>query len=83
MFGKPPAMKVFVEKRTASVVAQVAGTSKGFVPNGWIRAVPHAADRPPHGRADDGSPRYGSGREALAGRVAGNHKEAIRRVSEG
>ncbi|HYH64802.1 MAG TPA: CotH kinase family protein [Urbifossiella sp.] len=32
MFGTPPTLKKFIEKRTASVVAQVAGTSKGFVP---------------------------------------------------
>ncbi|MFO0798565.1 MAG: CotH kinase family protein [Gemmataceae bacterium] len=32
MFGAPPALKKFVERRTASVAAQVAGTSKGFVP---------------------------------------------------
>ncbi|HEX4588919.1 MAG TPA: CotH kinase family protein, partial [Gemmataceae bacterium] len=34
MFGKPPALKEFIEKRTASVAAQVAGTSKGYVPSG-------------------------------------------------
>ena len=34
MFGKPPALKEFIEKRTASVAAQVAGTSKGYVPTG-------------------------------------------------
>ncbi len=33
-FGTPPAMKRFFEKRTASIAAQVAGTSKGFVPTG-------------------------------------------------
>lgn len=33
-FGKPPEMKRFVERRTASVAAQVAGTSKGHVPAG-------------------------------------------------
>jgi spore coat protein H len=32
MFGSPPALKKFVERRTASVAAQVAGTSKGYVP---------------------------------------------------
>lgn len=32
MFGSPPALKKFVEKRTASVAAQVAGSSKGYVP---------------------------------------------------
>lgn len=35
MFGKPPGLKSFIEKRTASVVAQVAGTSKGHVPAGF------------------------------------------------
>jgi len=34
MFGKPPAMAMFIEKRTASVAAQLAGTSKGHVPTG-------------------------------------------------
>lgn len=33
-FGKPPALKTFIEKRTASVAAQIAGTSKGHVPTG-------------------------------------------------
>lgn len=32
MFGNPPALKTFIERRTASVAAQVAGTSKGYVP---------------------------------------------------
>ncbi|MBN9521181.1 CotH kinase family protein [bacterium] len=32
MFGTPPALKTFIEKRTASVAAQVAGVSKGYVP---------------------------------------------------
>ena len=31
-FGKPPTMETFVERRTASVAAQLAGTSKGHVP---------------------------------------------------
>jgi Ca2+-binding EF-hand superfamily protein len=34
MFGKPPGLKEFIEKRTASVAAQVAGTSKGYIPSG-------------------------------------------------
>lgn len=34
MFGNPPTLKAFVEKRTASVTAQIAGTSKGYVPVG-------------------------------------------------
>ncbi len=32
MFGKPPGMAAFFEKRTESVAAQLAGTSKGHVP---------------------------------------------------
>jgi hypothetical protein len=31
-FPKPPEMRVFVEKRAASVTAQLAGTSKGWLP---------------------------------------------------
>jgi hypothetical protein len=31
-FGPPPALRRFVERRTASVAAQAAGTSKGYVP---------------------------------------------------
>ena len=34
MFGKPPALTTFVEKRTVSLAAQIAGTSKGYVPTG-------------------------------------------------
>ncbi|MFO0937565.1 MAG: CotH kinase family protein [Gemmataceae bacterium] len=34
MFGKPPALKTFIEKRTVSLLAQVAGSSKGFIPVG-------------------------------------------------
>lgn len=34
-FGKPPELKVFVEKRTASVDAQLAGKSKGFTPQAF------------------------------------------------
>jgi spore coat protein H len=33
-FGSPPPLRKFIEKRTASVAAQVAGTSKGFIPSG-------------------------------------------------
>ncbi|QEL16503.1 CotH kinase family protein [Limnoglobus roseus] len=33
-FGKPPTLKTFVEKRTASVAAQLAGKSKGHLPTG-------------------------------------------------
>lgn len=33
-FGKPPTLPTFIEKRTASVAAQVAGTSNGYVPTG-------------------------------------------------
>ncbi|VTR93657.1 spore coat assembly protein : Spore coat assembly protein OS=uncultured Oceanospirillales bacterium HF0500_29K23 PE=4 SV=1: CotH: EF-hand_5: EF-hand_5 [Gemmata massiliana] len=40
-FGKPPALKTFIEKRTTSVAAQVAGTSKGHVPtNGGFGGPP-------------------------------------------
>ncbi|MDY3561374.1 CotH kinase family protein [Gemmata sp. JC673] len=35
MFGKPPGLKSFIEKRAASVAAQVAGTSKGHIPAGF------------------------------------------------
>ncbi len=35
MFVKPPGLKGFIEKRTASVAAQVAGTSKGHIPAGF------------------------------------------------
>jgi len=34
MFGKPPALKTFVQKRTESVAAQLAGKSKGHIPSG-------------------------------------------------
>ncbi|MFO0810255.1 MAG: CotH kinase family protein [Gemmataceae bacterium] len=32
MYGKPPDLRTFVERRTASVAAQLAGTSKGYAP---------------------------------------------------
>jgi putative membrane-bound dehydrogenase-like protein len=32
---QPPDLKTFAEKRTASVAAQLAGTSKGYVPRGF------------------------------------------------
>lgn len=35
MFGAPPELPAFIETRTASVAAQLAGTSKGFVPQGF------------------------------------------------
>jgi hypothetical protein len=42
MFGAPPDLKVFVEKRAESVAAQLAGTSPGHVPTGGfgMPAVP-------------------------------------------
>lgn len=33
-FGQPPALETFIEKRTESVKAQLAGTSVGFIPQG-------------------------------------------------
>ncbi len=33
-FGKPPSLKVFFEKRTESLLAQIEGKSKGFIPIG-------------------------------------------------
>lgn len=33
-FGTPPPLRKFIDRRTASVAAQVAGTSEGFVPPG-------------------------------------------------
>ncbi len=35
MFGQGPSLRTFVEKRTASVAAQLAGKSKGYVPGRW------------------------------------------------
>ena len=43
-FRSPPPLKEFVEKRTASVAAQVAGTSKGYVPT-WRFGGPPPRDR--------------------------------------
>lgn len=34
-FGKPPELRTFVQKRTASAAAQLAGTSQGHVPRSW------------------------------------------------
>lgn len=39
-FGVPPPLKEFVEKRTTSVAAQLAGTSKGYVPIGRFPGPP-------------------------------------------
>ena len=33
-FGKPPALKLFLEKRVESLAAQLAGKSKGYLPTG-------------------------------------------------
>jgi spore coat protein H len=40
MFGRPPDLKEFVEKRSASVAAQVAGTSRGYIPAGRFGGPP-------------------------------------------
>lgn len=34
MFGQGPSLRTFIEKRTASVAAQLAGERKGYVPSG-------------------------------------------------
>jgi hypothetical protein len=34
-FGRPPELKAFVENRTESVAAQLAGKSKGYTPQGF------------------------------------------------
>ncbi len=44
MLGRPPGLRAFAEKRTASVAAQLAGKSKGY--------VPQFAFGPPGGRAN-------------------------------
>lgn len=33
-FGRPPSLETFIEKRTESVKAQLAGNSEGFIPTG-------------------------------------------------
>ena len=38
MFGQGPGLRTFVEKRTASVAAQLAGERKGWVPSGKFGA---------------------------------------------
>ncbi|HEX3315817.1 MAG TPA: CotH kinase family protein, partial [Gemmataceae bacterium] len=43
MFGKPPILTTFVEKRTASLATQIAGTSKGYVPTGGFGPRPFKA----------------------------------------
>lgn len=43
-FGKPPEMVTFIEKRTASLAAQLAGTSKGFTPAGGFGQPPKFGD---------------------------------------
>lgn len=39
-FGKPPSLAVFVEKRTASLATQLAGTSKGHLPPPFQPGLP-------------------------------------------
>ena len=38
MFGQGPSLRTFVEKRTASVAAQLAGEREGYVPSGKFGA---------------------------------------------
>ena len=70
MFGiKPPAMKSFVEKRTASVAARMAGTSKGLRPDRRVLRRPAAESWAySWAPADDGGNGQGRGREGVAGR---------------
>lgn len=48
-FGNPPALDEFIEKRTASVAAQIAGTSKGHVPTGGFGFGRGPGGPPPFG----------------------------------
>lgn len=50
-FGQPPTLETFIDKRTESVKAQLAGTSQGFVPTGG-----------PFGAGPPGPPPGGFGR---------------------
>ena len=43
-FGKPPEMTTFIDKRTTSLAAQLAGTSKGFTPAGGFGQPPKFGD---------------------------------------
>ena len=47
MFGIPPELDAFIKTRTESVAAQLAGTSKGFIPRGFGGP---GGFRPPGGR---------------------------------
>jgi putative membrane-bound dehydrogenase-like protein len=45
MFGRPPDLRTFVEKRTASVAAQLAGKSKGYAPRFAFAPAPGPGPR--------------------------------------
>jgi hypothetical protein len=54
MFGRPPDLRAFAERRSASVAAQLAGKSKGHVPGGsWFAAAPPASPPPALARPGD------------------------------
>ena len=44
MYGRTPDLRTFVEKRTASVEAQLAGRSKGFAPTSLYGGPPKTGD---------------------------------------
>lgn len=48
---QPPDLRTFAQKRTASVAAQLAGTSKGYVPAGFGFGRPPAGGGGAFGRA--------------------------------
>ena len=80
---QPPDLKTFAEKRTASVAAQLAGKSKGYVPAGFGFGPPpggggrparQAAAEPTHRREDVPRRRQGARRV---------RRVAVRRPAEG
>jgi spore coat protein H len=58
MFGRSPDLKTFVEKRTASITAQLSGESKGYTPTGRGKKE---RDGPPGGDVMFGGPPGGPG----------------------
>lgn len=60
MFGPPQSLRAFIDKRTASISAQLAGKSKGFVPT-MVFGGPPGGGPPGGGPPGGGFPKFGPG----------------------
>lgn len=84
IFGRPPALDKFVDKRTSSLMAQVSGSTIGYVPGGSFRITTNIAEQLMEGldRDHDGNISLAEWEKALAAVFDGCQLDKQSRLDE-